>query len=171
MGKRYYCDYCDRSFIDDIEARKKHLNGSMHMRLKKEHYNAFRDPKTVLAEESAKETCKRFLRSGECVFGSNCRFTHFTHQDLENLKYQIEEAEGIQKLKTMEERVPAGDGPSILASWLQKRTQEQLSAQLQSESQQLWELPASLQGWPDLPPSLQPLNPDTFTNSDFEEWG
>lgn len=42
MGKRYYCDYCDRSFIDDLEARKKHLNGSMHMRLRKEHYDSFR---------------------------------------------------------------------------------------------------------------------------------
>jgi len=42
MGKRYYCDYCDRSFVDDLEARKKHLNGSVHMRLKKEHYDSFR---------------------------------------------------------------------------------------------------------------------------------
>lgn len=42
MGKRYYCDYCDRSFIDDLEARKKHLNGSMHMRLRKEHYDSIR---------------------------------------------------------------------------------------------------------------------------------
>lgn len=42
MGKRYYCDYCDRSFNDDLEARKKHLNGSMHMRLRKEHYDSLR---------------------------------------------------------------------------------------------------------------------------------
>lgn len=137
MGKRYYCDYCDRSFIDDLEARKKHLNGSMHMRLRKEHYDSIRgklyvwhnthslfnfekqdcehiskchqlklpiwyrislyaqlgifilpDPKTLLAEESEKEPCKRFLHTGECVFGSNCRFTHFSRQQLHDVKRQ-----------------------------------------------------------------------------------
>jgi hypothetical protein len=46
------------------------------------------DRKTLLADESAKEPCKRFLRNGECVFGSNCRFTHFTRQQLEDLRYQ-----------------------------------------------------------------------------------
>jgi U11/U12 small nuclear ribonucleoprotein SNRNP20 len=48
------------------------------------------DAKTLLAEESAKEPCKRFLRNGECVFGSNCRFTHFSHQQLQDLKHQSE---------------------------------------------------------------------------------
>lgn len=42
MGKRYYCDYCDRSFIDDIQARKKHLNGTSHVRNRKLHYIACR---------------------------------------------------------------------------------------------------------------------------------
>lgn len=42
MGKRYYCDYCDRSFIDDVEARKKHLQGMSHLRAKKLHYKAYR---------------------------------------------------------------------------------------------------------------------------------
>jgi U11/U12 small nuclear ribonucleoprotein SNRNP20 len=51
MGKRYYCDYCDRSFIDDLEARKKHLNGSMHMRLKKEHYDKYRGKLLFAREE------------------------------------------------------------------------------------------------------------------------
>ncbi|PNF31830.1 Zinc finger matrin-type protein 5 [Cryptotermes secundus] len=171
MGKRYYCDYCDRSFIDDLEARKKHLNGSMHMRLRKEHYDSFRDPQTLLAEESAKEPCKRFLHTGECVFGSNCRFTHFSRQQLQDLKQQIEEAEREQEMKTLKNGIPEGDTASILASWLQHRTQRQLAAQLKPESKQLWELPPSLQVRLDLPPSLHPITVDSFTDADFEEWG
>lgn len=38
MGRRYYCDYCDKTFIDDIDARKKHINGLLHQNLRKEHY-------------------------------------------------------------------------------------------------------------------------------------
>ncbi|GFG29277.1 hypothetical protein Cfor_05614 [Coptotermes formosanus] len=170
MGKRYYCDYCDRSFVDDLEARKKHLNGSMHMRLKREHYDSFRDRRTLLAEESAKEPCKRFLRSGECVFGANCRFTHFSRQQLEDLRHEIE-AEAQEEMKTVQSNIPAGDASSVLASWLQKRAQKQLTAQLKPESRQLWELPLTLRDQPNLPPSLQPITAQSFTGSDFEEWG
>lgn len=42
MGKRYYCDYCDRSFIDDIRSRKKHLTGTAHVRNRKIHYESCR---------------------------------------------------------------------------------------------------------------------------------
>lgn len=35
MGKRYFCDYCDRSFQDNLHNRKKHLNGLQHLKAKK----------------------------------------------------------------------------------------------------------------------------------------
>lgn len=38
MGRRYYCDYCDKSFIDDLGARRKHLQSSHHIRLRNIHY-------------------------------------------------------------------------------------------------------------------------------------
>jgi len=41
MGKTYYCDYCDRSFKDDVEARKKHLSSMQHMTNRASHYNMF----------------------------------------------------------------------------------------------------------------------------------
>ncbi|TNN81270.1 Zinc finger matrin-type protein 5 [Liparis tanakae] len=43
MGRRYYCDYCDRSFQDNMHNRKKHLNGVQHHRAKKAWYDYFRD--------------------------------------------------------------------------------------------------------------------------------
>lgn len=42
MGRRYYCDYCDKIFIDDIDARKKHLGSVTHFRQRQEHYAACR---------------------------------------------------------------------------------------------------------------------------------
>jgi hypothetical protein len=81
------------------------------------------------------------------------------------------EAERQEEVKTVQSNIPTGDASSILASWLKKRAQTQLTAQLKPESTQLWELPPTLRGRPDLPPSLQPVTPDSFTGSDFEEWG
>lgn len=42
MGKRYYCDYCDRSFADGAENRKKHLASINHQKLRKAHYDTFK---------------------------------------------------------------------------------------------------------------------------------
>lgn len=42
MGKRYFCDYCDRSFQDNMHNRKKHLNGVQHHRAKKAWFDHFR---------------------------------------------------------------------------------------------------------------------------------
>lgn len=42
MGKTYYCDYCDRFFKDDIEARKKHLSSLQHVANRESHYNAYK---------------------------------------------------------------------------------------------------------------------------------
>lgn len=42
MGKRYYCDYCDRSFQDNMHNRKKHLNGVQHHRAKKAWFDHFK---------------------------------------------------------------------------------------------------------------------------------
>ena len=42
MGKRYYCDFCDRAFADRGVNRKNHFKGVQHKRLRDEHYKAFR---------------------------------------------------------------------------------------------------------------------------------
>ena len=67
--------------------------------------------------------------------------------------------------------VKSEDGANMLSSWLKKRAKGNLTTELQPESQQLWELPPDLTGRQDLPPSLQPIIPESFTTSEFEEWG
>jgi len=42
MGKRYFCEYCNRSFQDNLTARKQHLNGSVHMRNRQAWYQNFK---------------------------------------------------------------------------------------------------------------------------------
>lgn len=87
------------------------------------------------------------------------------------INISVEEAEREDEMKTLKNGIPEGDTASILASWLQHRTQRQLAAQLKPESKRLWELPPSLQVRLDLPPSLHPITVDSFTDADFEEWG
>jgi hypothetical protein len=81
------------------------------------------------------------------------------------------EAEAQQEVIAAHSKIPAGHASSILASWLQKRTQRQLTAQLKPESSKLWELPPAYGDHPNLPPSLQPITAESFSGSDFEEWG
>ncbi|XP_033373958.1 zinc finger matrin-type protein 5 isoform X4 [Parus major] len=90
MGKRYFCDYCDRSFQDNLHNRKKHLNGVQHLRAKRVWYDLFRDAAAILQEEQSKKPCRKFLQTGQCDFGSNCRFSHMTEQDLEKLSAQVQ---------------------------------------------------------------------------------
>merc|ERR1712189_152789 len=58
MGKKYYCDYCDKSFPDSLEGRKKHNLGLYHQQMKDAHYNQFADSRTKLARELTKGPCK-----------------------------------------------------------------------------------------------------------------
>ncbi|XP_023567127.1 zinc finger matrin-type protein 5 isoform X2 [Octodon degus] len=90
MGKRYFCDYCDRSFQDNLHNRKKHLNGLQHLKAKKMWYDMFRDAAAILLDEENKRPCRKFLMTGQCDFGSNCRFSHMSEQDLQELSIQVE---------------------------------------------------------------------------------
>ncbi|XP_029423202.1 zinc finger matrin-type protein 5 isoform X2 [Nannospalax galili] len=65
MGKRYFCDYCDRSFQDNLHNRKKHLNGLQHLKAKKVWYDMFRDAAAILLDEQNKRPCRKFLLTEE----------------------------------------------------------------------------------------------------------
>jgi len=41
MGKRYLCDYCDKTFPDNPTNRRNHLNGVQHRTMRKLYYDAF----------------------------------------------------------------------------------------------------------------------------------
>ncbi len=39
MPKRYFCDYCNKSFQDNRRNRSKHMRGFYHLRNKEMHFN------------------------------------------------------------------------------------------------------------------------------------
>ncbi|XP_065273939.1 zinc finger matrin-type protein 5 isoform X2 [Emys orbicularis] len=126
MGKRYFCDYCDRSFQDNLHNRKKHLNGVQHLRAKKAWYDLFRDAAAVLLEEQSKKPCRKFLQTGQCDFGFNCRFSHMTEEDLEKLNAQFPDGEDVGfsippwlASNTGPSPIPSGSTPWRMASLTQ----------------------------------------------------
>ncbi|KAM4527453.1 zinc finger matrin-type protein 5 [Odontesthes bonariensis] len=163
MGKRYYCDYCDRSFQDNMHNRKKHLNGVQHHRSKKAWFDQFRDSAAILYDEQLKKPCRKFLQKGICDFGSNCRFSHMSEEEQLNLKRWLEE-ERRHKEDSEDRRML---GRSI-EDWLSKREKKKAalsskgdlktkedSVEVEVESEILQQLLSI----PDLPPSLRPPPP------------
>uniref|UniRef100_A0A8C5M110 Zinc finger matrin-type protein 5 n=1 Tax=Leptobrachium leishanense TaxID=445787 RepID=A0A8C5M110_9ANUR len=167
MGRRYYCDYCDRSFQDNLHSRKKHLNGVQHQRCKKAWYDLFRGASELLAEEQSKKLCRRFLQSGHCDFGPSCCFSHMSVQDMDDLKSRVE-AE-----KRMKEEQSRQTLPCTIDRWLEERAKKMIS---RSEGTLISE-PPSYQlppGWPslhELPPSLHPPTPAEWNDQPDLEWG
>ncbi|KAM9841461.1 zinc finger matrin-type protein 5 [Aulostomus maculatus] len=175
MGKRYYCDYCDRSFQDNMHNRKKHLNGVQHHRAKKAWFDHFRDTSAILYDEQAKKPCRKFLLKGICDFGPNCRFSHMSEEDLAFLKRRVEDErqhredseDGVTPGRTIEEWLSRRDKKrSALSSKGDVQTKED-----SDEGQAEGDVPPQLLSIPDLPPSLLPPPRGGWKVSANTEWG
>ncbi|XP_018573397.1 zinc finger matrin-type protein 5 [Anoplophora glabripennis] len=165
MGRRYYCDYCDKKFIDDIEHRKKHLQSSYHIKLRNLHYEYCKDPETLLREELLKTPCRRFSQYGSCQFERSCKYTHYSPEELCELRQQVERIQ-IMRRKKLEE-VP--NVPSV-ESWMQKYNKSN-NKEDDEVVHTFWTYPESFERRLDLPPSLVRFKPEHFSDDNFEEWG
>lgn len=47
-----------------------------HQKLRKLYYDSFKDPAEILQEESMKNPCHKFFKTGHCDFGDHCKFSH-----------------------------------------------------------------------------------------------
>ncbi|XP_054277210.1 zinc finger matrin-type protein 5-like [Macrosteles quadrilineatus] len=169
MGKRYFCDYCDKTFIDDPESRRKHIQGIGHIRNRNNHYKKFKDVKAIYEEESAKEECRRFRQTGQCQFNENCNFTHYSKEDLQLMKNEIEKAE-------LKSKSYSNIQEASLEDWLAKRrTKSETTTSQLNKDRQLTMKPStsSYSNHSQLPISLQPVTEDQIFQSDveFTEWG
>ncbi|KAK7474332.1 hypothetical protein BaRGS_00034380 [Batillaria attramentaria] len=169
MGKRFYCDFCDKSFADNPSSKKNHLSGVFHQRMRKAHYDAFRDPMTILAEEAAKRPCRSFQQTGFCNFGDGCRFSHLT----EERKRQLEEE--CLKKKQAENGADESNTSVVVGDvedWLAKHT-EQTEKDPAKKRRHFpkYSLPPALASFPNLPPSLLPPTKDDFVNLPLLDWG
>ncbi|TEA23521.1 hypothetical protein DBR06_SOUSAS910217, partial [Sousa chinensis] len=170
MGKRYFCDYCDRSFQDNLHNRKKHLNGLQHLKAKKLWYDMFRDAAAILLDEQNKRPCRKFLLTGKCDFGSNCRFSHMSERDLQDLSMQVEEERWAREWPLDVTELPEVH----VEDWLEKRAQ-QLSSAPSSRAEPIratvFQYPV---GWPpvqELPPSLRAPPPGGWPLQPSVQWG
>ncbi|XP_076337472.1 zinc finger matrin-type protein 5 isoform X1 [Tachypleus tridentatus] len=170
MGKRYYCDYCDRSFPDSADNRKKHIQGVQHQRLCKLHYDAYKEPEEILKDEMEKKPCHQFQKMGYCNFGPGCKYSHITEEEMQQLREEVQQ-QSLQKqgaAKYEDEKEPDLD------SWLVKRT---VNKEIKSPNQpsiidiEAWSLSPELASVLNLPSSLLPPNPQDFLIDVQSEWG
>ncbi|KAF6215008.1 hypothetical protein GE061_009756 [Apolygus lucorum] len=154
MGKRYFCDYCQRSFVDDIESRKKHLFGVSHLRMKKEYYAMIRDLKTLVQEERSKELCRRFRNTGECSFGVLCNHTHYSPEELAHFEATVKlQEEERSKLPKIEE-------------WIARKAELDKKIPVDAHVNRLTTLLD-----PSLPPSLRLPSWSDISSTSLLEWG
>ncbi|KAG7198665.1 hypothetical protein KM043_006020 [Ampulex compressa] len=166
MGKRYYCDYCDRSFKDDAEARKKHLSSLQHVKNRADHYNMFKDPEVILREECAKTPCKRYMTSGDCAFGLGCRFSHYTPPMIWELQRIVAMRNASKASVAPEKGWPNPE--NIIEEYFEDTGDSSTTEEFQYP---VWSIPLELHSYPNLPPSLWPITPESVTDSNFAKWG
>uniref|UniRef100_UPI00358FE273 zinc finger matrin-type protein 5 isoform X2 n=1 Tax=Myxine glutinosa TaxID=7769 RepID=UPI00358FE273 len=156
MGRRYFCDFCGRSFQDNLPSRRRHIGGAQHQRLRRAWYEANRDTATLLAEESQKRACRQFLITGRCEFGSSCRFSHYAPEQLEMLR---QETQGGK-----EDLNKDGQPPPTLEAWLRKRENRSFTRDAVT-------LPEGLPPLAELPPSLLPPPCTGWDHASTPSWG
>ncbi|XP_042881656.1 zinc finger matrin-type protein 5-like [Penaeus japonicus] len=171
MVKRYYCDYCDRSFPYSVEARKKHINGYQHQKLRTLHYNQYKTAKEKLQEESGKEKCRRFYSGQECSFGDACIYSHLTTGDLNKLREEVyQENEAKRSSKLLSEGRNSSE-PS-LEKWISKTlTGGDSATKFNIHDETELEVLFKNRSLASLPPSLILPTPESLLDCNFQDWG
>lgn len=175
MGRRYYCDFCDKSFADNPTHRKNHLKGVQHQRNRKAHYDSFRNPEIVLQDELSKRPCKNFLSTGTCNFMDNCKFSHLTNERKADLERIVKEKQKVREDKTRE--FHDKDPEKTLSEWLSKRSKtddqdvNEVSSMTQAPLLPMYEIPPHVGQLQNPPPSVLPPPPDVLRELTFVDWG
>ncbi|XP_014673333.1 PREDICTED: zinc finger matrin-type protein 5-like [Priapulus caudatus] len=175
MGKHYYCDYCERSFADNLGHRKRHLKSNIHQQQRQAYYNSLRDASTILREEMGKQSCRKYQQTGECNFKESCRFSHMTPEKL----YMLQERVRMDKqMADTRLNQPERDPVDIVNEWLAKRAKGEKPCTSASvtmvtkpkEEEPIHTVPVIFAGHANIPPSVLPPPPGDQINRG-SEWG
>ncbi|CAG8702603.1 16632_t:CDS:2, partial [Cetraspora pellucida] len=152
-----YCDYCDRIFPDNAEARKNHIEGANHQNNVKLHYDSYRDPVELLLENSKKSPCRKFNETGYCPFGLSCKYSHVPYGT---------------DFSVVDPHLYLSQNPILLQQRRQIFSREQggQSSQQRPTPMFKYKLPSGL-SLRDLPPSLRPPPPMGYDFSKAAQWG
>lgn len=173
MGRRrYYCDYCDKTFPDNPVNRRNHSNGIQHKSLRALHYSVFQNPRVTLAEDSKKLPCKTFIKTGECRFGPSCRFSHLTQSDKEDLLARIAEQDSKHRAMSLQAERTIDEW---MEKWNKKCRDQKGNSDSNAHSVAQNKLPECIANIPHLPLSLRPEIPPEFLCSSshlpLPSWG
>ncbi|CAG5124003.1 unnamed protein product [Candidula unifasciata] len=180
MGKRYYCEYCDKSFADNPTSRKTHLTGNSHIQTRKAHYDSFREEKDILNDDRNKKPCRSFLSTGECKFGERCQYSHLTNETRAQLVEIVRQKEQAQEKQREQSNIKVNLKES-LDKWAENRAKRQkLESELSDKTCEdkisqvfvpEYKLADCLAAFPGVPPSLLPPKEEEILNSHYEDWG
>lgn len=146
------------------------------------------DPETILNEEYVKKPCKRYMTVGDCAFGFSCRFSHYTPSMIWELQRLGNYSNFQQKFESVIEIYPQNVIVTLKNSknlgampkngWpnaddIIKEYFEDIkdSKSIEELSYPTWNTPSELQSYPNLPPSLWPLTPESIVDcSNVSVW-
>ncbi|XP_072933870.1 zinc finger matrin-type protein 5 [Epargyreus clarus] len=170
MGKRYYCDFCNKTMVATPSVIKTHNKGVGHQKIVQEYYQQYKDPEVILKEESKKTQCNRFA-SGNCPFGGVCRFSHYTREEIEELRRIVAARKNI-----------GSDTNQPSFEDLFHKLQDQKSKLSDNENTVLydrngvthvlpWVYNPVFDTFGHLPPSIKRMKIEDFVNAEITEWG
>lgn len=167
MGKRYYCDYCDKTMVSSISIIRTHMKGVPHQKLVNDHYQQYKDPETVLKEESIKNPCSKFAR-GECKFGSICRYSHYTPYELNEIRLKV-------ATKTNKEKDPQTFFEINNKEQIKSINTDKKYTTMYDENGVThvfpWTYNDLFDNYDNLPPSIKKLKSTDFIDLNISKWG
>ncbi|KAM0954560.1 putative transcription factor C3H family [Dioscorea sansibarensis] len=154
LGK-YYCDYCDKEFLDTPPARKRHVQGMQHKRARALWYDSIKAEPAggfLLAQSHgniSQGVCHHFVRTGICKFGDSCKYFHPQH----NVLNPAQNVAGTRITETLQPPVFPGN---------------QLPGTNPLFGNSIGDAGIS---WGNLPPSLRPPPEGGYRPLPFVDWG
>ncbi|XP_050072591.1 zinc finger matrin-type protein 5 [Anopheles maculipalpis] len=96
MGRKYYCDYCDKRIQNDYSIIKQHNVGLPHLRAKAEYFQQFKSLEQILEEIKHKAPCRSLKDGSECTFGVLCRYRHYTPEQIWEMQQLVKTKQDIR---------------------------------------------------------------------------
>uniref|UniRef100_A0A182N8T7 Zinc finger matrin-type protein 5 n=1 Tax=Anopheles dirus TaxID=7168 RepID=A0A182N8T7_9DIPT len=130
MGRKYYCDYCDKRIQNDYRIIKQHNEGLPHLRAKAEHFQQFKGIEEILLDVKYKTPCRSLKDGSECMFGVLCRYRHYTTDQIWEMQQLAHKSKSIQQKRSARLLKYLRNVESRTEQFLQKRFDRPETAKL-----------------------------------------